>query len=360
MAKGAFFSVRSKKRWSGRKKMSRLKLFVFAALMMTLLIIVGVSRHLGQAAVPVMTGAADSRSIVFLPQDRQTMFLNILWQVIPGFEQPVSGRNVNNNTNDEGGAGLYAAGLFDPRDPRRILSAQIPYLGNIDYAVQPLLSQSSSDIIDEGDERKIIIPSRITNGSGEGKVVIYHTHTTESFVPTSGQKFTENLDLTVAKLGHELAAILRKTYGIPVVHNKEIHDIPRSTSYEKALPTVKKLLKENYGTKILIDLHRDGVDKKISTAQINGQSMGRILFVVGSRHANWQENYEKAMFLHNVLEEMAPGISRGVRERPLVYNQHVHPGALLIEVGGHENSLEETQRVLPLLARAIALLYNTN
>ena len=189
-------------------------------------------------------------------------------------------------------------------------------------------------------------------------MVIYHTHTTESFKPTSGKNFTEDLEFTVAKLGDELATILLETYGIPVVHNNIIHDIPRSTSYEKALPTVKSLLEENPDTKILIDLHRDGVDRKISTASIDGQNMGRILFVVGSRHPLWQENYKKALFLHDVLEEMAPGISRGVRERPLVYNQHVHPGALLIEVGGHENSLEEVQRVLPVLARAIHLLYN--
>jgi stage II sporulation protein P len=354
MARGAFFSVRGKKRWNRRNRTGR----VFIMLMMSLLLLTGAVRHLSKAAVPVMAGTTGARNFFLLLPDRQAVLLNILGQVIPGFEQPAPTGNSYNDANGEGGTGLLAVSRFDPRDPKRILSAQIPYMGDVQPAVQPLLRQVNDVPENEDDQRKIIIPSRTVYGPGDGKVVIYHTHTTESFVPTSGKKFTEDLNLTVAKLGDELASILLETYGIPVVHNSQIHDIPRSTSYEKALPTVKSLLEENPDTKILIDLHRDGVDRKISTAQINGQNMGKILFVVGSSHPRWQENYQKALFLHNALEEMAPGISRGVRERPLVYNQHVHPGALLIEMGGHENSLVEAQRVLPLLARAIDLLYN--
>ncbi|MBS4030165.1 MAG: stage II sporulation protein P [Clostridiales bacterium] len=352
MARGAFFSVRGKKRWNRRNKSSR----VFFTLMISLLLVTGAVRYLSQATVPVMAATTGARTVTSLLPDRQTVLLHILGQVIPGFEQPDPVGNSNNDAYGE--IGIQAVSRFDPRDPKRILAAQIPYMSDVQPALQPLLRQVNSVPENEEAQRKIIIPSPTAFGSGDGKVVIYHTHTTESFVPTSGKKFTEELDLTVAKLGEELASILLETYGIPVVHNNEIHDIPRSTSYEKALPTVKRLLEENADTKILIDLHRDGVDRKISTTQINGQNMGRILFVVGSSHPRWQENYQKALFLHDALEEMAPGISRGVRERPLVYNQHVHPGALLIELGGHENSLVEVQRVLPILARAIDLLYN--
>lgn len=354
MARGTFFSARGKKRWNRRNRTSR----VFITLAMSLLLLTGAVRHLSQASVPVMAGTTGARNILLLIPDRQDVLLNILGQVIPGFEQPAPVGNSYNDANGEAGVGLHAVSRFDPRDPKRILSAQIPYMGGVQPEVQSLLLQVNGVSEHEDDQRKIIIPSRTVYGSGDGKVIIYHTHTTESFVPTSGKRFTEDLELTIAKIGDGLASILLETYGIPVVHNSEIHDIPRSTSYEKALPTVKRLLEENPDTSILIDLHRDGVDRNISTAQINGQNMGRILFVVGSHHPRWQENYQKALFLHDALEEMAPGISRGVRERPLVYNQHVHPGALLIEVGGHENSLVEVQRVLPMLARAIDLLYN--
>lgn len=354
MARGAFFSVRGKKRWNRRNNTGR----VAITLMMSLLLLTGAVRYFGQATVPVMASTG-VRNVFSLLPDRQAVLLNILGQVIPGFEQPDPAGNSYNDANGEGATGLLAVSRFDPRDPKRILSAQIPYMSDVQPAVQPLLRQVNGVPENEDEQRKIIIPSLTVYGPGDGKVVIYHTHTTESFVPTSGNKFTEDLDLTVAKLGDELTSILLENYGIQVIHNSEIHDIPRSTSYEKALPTVKSLLEENPDTKIIIDLHRDGVDRKISTAQINGQNMGRILFVVGSSHPRWQENYQKALLLHDALEEMAPGISRGVRERPLVYNQHVHPGALLIEVGGHENSLEEVQRVLPLLARVIDLLYNS-
>jgi len=187
-------------------------------------------------------------------------------------------------------------------------------------------------------------------------VLIYHTHTTESFLPLTGEAFSTNLEKTVVALGDYLTEILEKEYGIPVLHYCEVFDIPRRSAYEKARPSVKKVLEEHPSIEFVLDVHRDGVSRNITTASINGRETGRILFVLGSNHQEWNNNLRFALFLQEALEQISPGISRGIRKQPFTYNQHLHNRSLIVEIGGHENSLEEVRRTIPYLAEALAVV----
>ena len=44
------------------------------------------------------------------------------------------------------------------------------------------------------------------------------------------------------------------------------------------------------------------------------------------------------------MNQRYPGVSRGIRMDDWRYNQHLHPRALLIEVGCQDNTKEEAQR----------------
>ncbi len=206
-------------------------------------------------------------------------------------------------------------------------------------------------------DNEVELSNRDREEMGSPGIIIYHAHTTESFVPTSGERFTTDLSLTVAYLGAELKKILEEKYNIPALHNYEIHDIPRSLAYREGRKTIKELIEETPEAKIMIDFHRDGVSRNVTTADIGGVKTGRILMVVGSGHERWRQNLQIARMLHEKLEEVVPGLSRGIKERSFIYNQDLHPRALLIEVGGHENSLEEAQNSLIYLARALAEIF---
>jgi len=188
-------------------------------------------------------------------------------------------------------------------------------------------------------------------------VLIYHTHTTESFLPVSGKAFTDNLDQTVVVLGEYLERILEDEYGIPVLHCRDVFDVPRRQAYQNAYPAIKELLDRNRQVQVVLDLHRDGVPREVTTTEMDGFAAGRVLFVVGSRHENWYRNMRFALFLDNVLNEKYPGFSRGVRKQSFNYNQHLHSRSLIVEVGGHENSMEEVKRAIPYLAEAIAAAF---
>jgi stage II sporulation protein P len=189
-------------------------------------------------------------------------------------------------------------------------------------------------------------------------ILIYHTHATESFVPESGAAFTQNLNQTVVALGALLARILENEYGIPVLHHKGVYDLPRNYAYEKARPELERLLKENPQIQVVIDLHRDGVARRVTTASLNGLETGRLLFVLGTRHQGWNSNLRFYYFLQGFLEESYPGLSRGLLKNDFVYNQHLHDRSLIVEVGGHENSMEEVKRSIPYLAKAIARVFD--
>lgn len=104
--------------------------------------------------------------------------------------------------------------------------------------------------------------------TNKNKIVIYHTHTCESYTPSdkynykmTGSYRTTDLSFTVARVGDELEKYL-KEYGKEVVHDKTYHDYPAyNGSYGRSLKTMAGVLGKNQDAEIAIDLHRDAVRK---------------------------------------------------------------------------------------------------
>lgn len=307
------------------------------------------------------------------------MLKNTLGQGIPGLdrvekeyegeEEDEENKELVNENQSRGviNSTLYALTSIDLHDPKTFLNAQISSMQHVSFLTDHSSSLNEAAASDrEGASQVEVLPEEeIPSPIGEGEtretllegssplIVIYHTHTTESFRPTSGKDFTEDLNLTVVRVAQELAQSLESNYGVKVVHNKEIHDIPRSRAYHAAIDTVKSLAKNYPEAALIIDLHRDGAAREATTATINGEKVGRTLIVQGTNFGNWQENYQLALRLHDKSEDLFPGLSRGIRKRNLVYNQDIHPRSILLEIGGHKNSLEEALGTSRYMAEVI-------
>lgn len=92
---------------------------------------------------------------------------------------------------------------------------------------------------------------------------------------------------------------------------------------------------------------------------IDNVDYAQVFFIVGHRNPGWQQNEKFASSIHERMEERYPGISRGVWGKSAStghaeYNQSVSPNSILIEVGGPENTLEESYRTIDVLAEVIA------
>lgn len=102
------------------------------------------------------------------------------------------------------------------------------------------------------------------------KVLIYHTHTCESYTQSekysyemTGNFRTTNLDYSVARVGTELKKYL-EIKGYQVIHDVTYHDSPAySGSYDRALITASNLLQQNADTQFVFDLHRDAVRRQL-------------------------------------------------------------------------------------------------
>lgn len=195
-------------------------------------------------------------------------------------------------------------------------------------------------------------------------IAIYHSHSSEAYRPTSGENYVWGKPDGVITVGRLLAQELRTTYNIPVIHSEAIHDYPVwREAYMNSLVTITRILKENPSIEMVIDLHRDSVPVSIpagGTIEIGGRRATRVFIVVtndrfGLPHPNWRENYAFARYLAAKAEEMYPGLVRGVDLRSDGrWNQHVHPRAVIVEIGSVSNTREEAIWAARLMADVIA------
>ncbi|NLN15945.1 MAG: stage II sporulation protein P [Firmicutes bacterium] len=199
-------------------------------------------------------------------------------------------------------------------------------------------------------------------------IVVYHTHNSETYhrpgmnpARFNDYHLRNTTDTGIMRVGREFARVMQERYGIPVLHSQRLHDSDGFLrSYINSLDTITRILAENDQVEVVLDFHRDGVANADLTTTINGEEVAQILIVVttddyGLPHPNWRRNLAFARFLHERMEEMYPGLSRGVRVVTTArYNLHVHPRALLLEMGNYNHPEELALRSARLLADVFA------
>ena len=197
----------------------------------------------------------------------------------------------------------------------------------------------------------------------EPKILIYHTHSQESFADsTPGDVYG-----TVIGLGNTLADILQNQYGVAVYHDVGTYDvingqIDRSEAYAMALPVVEEILAAYPSIKVVIDLHRDGVNENTHlVTTINGKPTAKIMFFNGlCRNAAGTDGYMQNPYLEDNLAfslkmqlkaaEKYPDFTRRIYLRSYRFNMHVAPRTLLVECGAQTNTVEEVQNAMAPLA----------
>ena len=196
-------------------------------------------------------------------------------------------------------------------------------------------------------------------------IVIFHTHTCESYTPTeqynyqqTGNFRTTDLNYSVARVGDELTNYLMG-YGFNVTHDKTYHDYPAYTgSYTRSKTTVENVLKSN-PSDIIIDLHRDAIGSKSNydpSVKIGDDTVAQLMFVIGTNggglyHPNWQSNLKFAIELQQKANEIYPGLFKTMIVRNSRYNQHLGKAACIIEVGATGNTLEQCMNSMKYLAK---------
>ena len=216
-------------------------------------------------------------------------------------------------------------------------------------------------------------------------VLVYHTHTTESFyepqnAPVSGivagqsadvfgyyeeglSPRSEDAEKNMIAVGRAFCAVLEEN-GVSAVHCETVHDLNYSEAYGNSLKSVKQYLQDYPSIKYIIDLHRDSLvrdngTKLKPTCTVNGESVAQVMLVVGAgseglSQKNWRENLGTASRLQSYFYKVADGFARPVYLRYGRFNQQLSECAMLLEVGSCGNTLEEAVRAAEYAGEALA------
>ncbi len=194
--------------------------------------------------------------------------------------------------------------------------------------------------------------------SNEPQVLIFHTHTTESFDRFDAEYYDINYPSrstdsknNIVKIGETITNVLNSN-GINTVHATEYHDYPTfEGAYYRSADTVTKYLELYPSIKVVLDVHRDGLEREDGTrlkplVTIDGKKIAQIMLVCNADdgtgyHPDFYENFRLAARIQSDMETLFPGITRPILFDYRDYNQFMHPGMLLVEVGSHGNSLEQ-------------------
>lgn len=187
-------------------------------------------------------------------------------------------------------------------------------------------------------------------GQNEGIIGIYHTHSAESYEPTSGQAFEEERG-DVYEVGMALKEAL-EAEGYRVVLSERQHLPHDAGAYQRSRRTAAELSRENPVT--LIDVHRDAVpDPDHYRVNVGGEQMTGVRIVVGKQNQNRDANLEYAKRIKAIADEKFPGLIIGIFHAKGNYNQDLGPRMILLEFGTHTTTLEEAKRSTALMAQVI-------
>ncbi len=213
------------------------------------------------------------------------------------------------------------------------------------------------------------LPFTVEANSEEPQVLIMHTHATESFVldnnmwvtPEYTARSTDN-SVNITSIGKIITENLNAA-GINTLHDVTLHDYPSYTgSYDRSYETVQSYLQQYPSIKVVIDVHRDALYKSDGSTikpvvNINGEDVAQVMLIScadnGGNLPNYTENLKFAAAWEAKMEEMYPGLTRPVLFDERYYNQDLTTGSLLLEVGGHVNTLDEAKNAAQLVSETL-------
>ena len=233
-------------------------------------------------------------------------------------------------------------------------------------------TQNSDEVLAEAAAAGL--PFAIEPNSDEPQVLILHTHATECYQPWDDPWYdpdfsarTTDTAQNMCAVGARMAQVLNDA-GIRTLHDATLHDFPSYTeSYDRSAATAQAYLEQYPSIRVILDVHRDAIESNGARVkpltQIEGQDTAQVMLIAGCDNGasvplpRWKQNLAFAAAWEAEMETLYPGLTRPVLCGYRFYNQDLSTGSLLIEVGGHANTLAEALRAGEYAARALAALF---
>lgn len=242
----------------------------------------------------------------------------------------------------------------------------IEKLNDFDFLMQNFYSVDSTTTINGSQlnaQNMLAVDMSLTHDASTPQILIYHTHSQEGYVDSN----YSDTATTIVGVGEYLAQILREQYGYNVIHDTGTYDVEdHDKAYTVSAPAVSQILTDNPGIEVIIDMHRDGVNRDTKTiTNINGMDMAKIMFFNGLSHTtahgdieylanpNLAGNLAFSFQMQLAASEYYPDFSKKIYLKGYRYNMHFLPKSTLVEVGDQNNTYEEAKNAMVPLADVI-------
>ncbi len=207
----------------------------------------------------------------------------------------------------------------------------------------------------------------------EPQVLIIHTHTTEGYMTyaagyynESDRERTTDHARNVCAVGDAMVKALAAR-GIAAIHDTTVHDSPYSGAYTRSAKTVQRYLDQYPSIQVVLDLHRDALMEGESglvkpTVTVDGKKAAQMMIIAGALstdalpNPHWQQNLALAAQWQKLLTDRYDGLMRPLSTVGSRYNQHLHAGYLLVEVGSEGNTVDEAVYSGEILGKTLAEL----
>lgn len=206
-------------------------------------------------------------------------------------------------------------------------------------------------------------------------VLIFHTHTTESYLLSDNGVFYDGFetrsfdpDKNMIRIGNEISRVLTEN-GIGVIHDENIYDESYNGAYSRSRVTVEKYLEEYPTIEIVLDVHRDAIYYSDTshckpTAEIDGKKAAQIMIITGAEEGYitdfpyWEDNLRFALSFQKTAEESFPGLMKPLYFCQRKYNMDTAKCSLLLEIGTDANTLEEALYSAHLTGKILTEIIN--
>lgn len=189
------------------------------------------------------------------------------------------------------------------------------------------------------------------------KMMVYHSHSDESYLPSDGTQSKAEGGGGIYKVGAAMANGL-KSQGVEVTQSPANHNPHDENAYARSRRTVMNLISQ-VKPDAIFDIHRDAAPPEAYAAKVGGQDVTKLQLVVGKYNPQMKANEDFALKLKANSDRQYPGLVKGIfYAKGGDYNQDLSPRALLLEAGAHTNNRDAAERGVAMFANIIpAVVY---
>lgn len=359
---------------------------LLAYLACTMILVLILAGRAGRRAIPVAGGFGRNTDIG-LPVP-EIWLKDALGLAIPplGYAQPsVAMKTTGDIASRLGRFLLQGLGDLNPGQPSSLLTEAMPALLAMPNTLpkakvgQPLVAlMTPMRPSDLGLHQKNPANARVPNPAPppptiygtHPKVVLYETFSQQSFFPVlhraglptaAGHAQSSIQAASIVSVAKYLAKALAKEH-IGTLLSRAINDPDGEIgAYLNSGRVLRDLIRRAPALRLALDVQRDKADRAQTTWQRAQQpAIAKILIVLGTNDRlpdpNWRTNLALARRLGAAINAVHPGVLRGIYVSVDRLNQELSPKALVVEIGGPDNTMAEEDRAAAILAQAIARL----